>query len=345
MNNKSKNIPCLKNSSNQAALFRRLTFIASALACFVLLPIIESKQQPDGDQGNGNTAEGNGALLSLTTGLQNTADGLQSLFNNTAGNLNTAIGSQALSFNTVGNQNSGIGLGALHNNISGNNNTAAGMSALNANTTGNNNIGVGYLAGYNLTTGDFNIDIGNQGNAGEANTIRIGDANQSSTFIAGINGVPVTGTPVVVDGNGQLGVLASSERFKDEIKPMDKASEAVLGLKPVTFRYKEEVDPKQLPQFGLVAEEVEKVDPDLVARDSNGKVYTVRYEAVNAMLLNEFLKQHRRVAELEETIAQLKSAVAKQEMAIARQQKDRPNPAAQARTKMSKVAPQFVEKR
>jgi hypothetical protein len=119
--------------------------------------------------------------------------------------------------------------------------------------------------------------------------------------------------PVVVDANGQLGITASSERFKNEIKPMDKASEALLGLKPVTFHYKEEIDPKQVPQFGLVAEEVAKVDPDLVARDSNGKIYTVRYEAVNAMLLNEFLKEHRRVEELETAVKQLQSTVAEQQ--------------------------------
>jgi hypothetical protein len=291
-------------------------FIGFTLVCIALVPAAPpggGNSKPDGDLGNGNTAEGNGALFNLTIGIQNTADGLQALFNNTVGSYNTAVGSQALSFNTIGNQNTGAGLGALHNNISGNNNSAIGMSALNSNTIGNNNIGVGYLAGYNLTTGDFNIDIGNQGTAGEANTIRIGDTNQTATFVAGISGVPVTGVAVVVDGNGQLGTLASSERFKNQIKPMNKASEAIFDLKPVTFRYKHELDAKQLPQFGLVAEEVEKVDPDLVAHDATGEVYTVRYEAVNAMLLNEFLKEHRRVEELEAAVKQLQSVVAKQQ--------------------------------
>ena len=164
---------------------------------------------------------------------------------------------------------------------------------------------MGAGAGDNLTTGDNNIDIGNEGFAGEANTIRIGTSgDQTKTFIAGISGTAVTGVAVRVSSSGQLGTVPSSKRFKDEIKPMDKASEAILALKPVSFRYKHEVDPEGTPQFGLVAEEVEKVDPALVARDAQGKVYTVRYEAVNAMLLNEFLKQHRNVQELEATVAQ-----------------------------------------
>ena len=198
-------------------------------------------------------------------------------------------------------------------NTTGFANTATGWNVLSSNTTGSNNIAIGYSAGSNLTIGSYNIDIGNTGVADEANTIRIGDNNQTATFIAGINGVPVAGIPVVVDGNGQLGTLASSERFKNEIKPMNKSSEAIFDLKPVTFRYKNEFDPKQLPQFGLVAEEVEKVDPDLVAHDASGEVYTVRYEAVNAMLLNEFLKEHRRVEELEAAVKQLQSEVAKQQ--------------------------------
>jgi hypothetical protein len=158
---------------------------------------------------------------------------------------------------------------------------------------------LGLNAGSSLTTGNNNIDIGNIGVAAEANTIRIGDpAAQTATFIAGISGATVTGSRVVINSSGQVGVAPSSQRFKDEIKPMDKASEAILGLNPVTFRYKKELDPNRLPQFGLVAEEVEKVNPDLVARDGQGKPYTVRYEEVNAMLLNEFLKEHRKVEQL-----------------------------------------------
>ena len=176
---------------------------------------------------------------------------------------------------------------------------------------------MGGFAGYNLTTGSNNIDIGNVGVTREENTIRIGDDTaQTRTFIAGIAGAMVTGSAVYIDTtSGQLGLLSSSERFKDGIEPMGNASEALLSLRPVTFRYKKNIDAKGAPQFGLVAEEVEKVNPDLVVRDAEGKVFTVRYEAVNAMLLNEFLKEHR-------TVQSLKSLVAKQEVMITQQQKE-----------------------
>jgi len=166
---------------------------------------------------------------------------------------------------------------------------------------------LGFKAGRNLTTGNNNIDIGNMGVAGESNTIRIGTTGtQTATFIAGISGATVpTGIAVVVDADGHLGTTTSSARFKEAIKPMDKASEAILALKPVTFRYKHELDPEGIPQFGLVAEDVEKVNSDLVARDDEGKPYTVRYEAVNAMLLNEFIKEHREVQELKKQLAAL----------------------------------------
>jgi Chaperone of endosialidase len=164
---------------------------------------------------------------------------------------------------------------------------------------------LGTIAGINLTSGNNNIDIGNTGVAGESNTIRIGtQGTQTATYSAGIYGTTVSrGANVFVDANGRLGARSSSKRFKEGIKPMDEASEAILALKPVTFRYKKEIDPDATPQFGLVAEEVAKVNPDLVVRDDDGNVYTVRYEAVNAMLLNEFLKAHRRIEEL---TAQLK---------------------------------------
>jgi uncharacterized coiled-coil protein SlyX len=183
---------------------------------------------------------------------------------------------------------------------------------------------LGDSAGRNLTTGSNNIYIGNGGSSpGESNKVRIGrSGSQKATFIAGISGVTVPGgVGVIVGPDGKLGTVVSSERYKDSVKPMDKASEAILALKPVTFRYKHELDPDGIPQFGLVAEEVEKVNPDLVARHADGKAYTVRYEAVNAMLLNEFLKEHRKVEEQEATIAQLKSALAKQETVDAQQQK------------------------
>lgn len=263
--------------------------------------------------GTRNTANGAFTLFSNTTGIENMANGYQALFNNTSGSENTANGAFALYHNTIGHDNAANGQAALVNNTTGNDNTAEGVTALDNNTTGNNNIAVGSTAGFNLTTGDFNIDIGNNGVGGEAFTIRIGDVEaQTRAFIAGIFAVPVTGTGVVVDSDGQLGVAVSSQRFKDEIKPMDKASEAILALKPVTFRYKHEIDSKRIPQFGLVAEEVAKVNPDLVACDAKGEPYTVRYDAINAMLLNEFIKEHHKVQKQEATIADLRSAIAQQ---------------------------------
>jgi len=283
------------------------------------------------DTGSYNTAIGAAALSSNTTGIQNTAIGTDALVANTTGSLNNAFGQYALSLNTTGHENTAIGVYALESNSTGfrntaighaaladgngndntangvnalvsnagNNNVAIGIGALEKNTTGSQNIGLGSSAGRNLTTGGNNIEIGNQGIAGESNTIRLGkQGTQSATYIAGISGATVpTGVPVIVDTGGHLGTTTSSARFKEAIQPMDKASEAILALRPVTFRYKHHLDPAGVPQFGLVAEDVQKVNPDLVARDEQGKPYTVRYEAVNAMLLNEFLKAHRTIEE------------------------------------------------
>jgi hypothetical protein len=249
-----------------------------------------------------NTGTGANALSSNTTGTQNTATGVAALEINKIGNYNTATGVLALSHTTSGSNNVATGVNALYANQRGRDNTAEGFQAL-KNSTGSSNIAIGSSSGVNLTTGsNNNIDIGNQGVAGDLNTIRIGGNTpnfgfQKATFIAGIHRVAVTGSAVVVSASGQLGVAPSSARFKEAIKPMDKASEAILQLQPVTFRYNKELDPDAIPQFGLIAEQVEKVNPDLVARDDEGKVYTVRYEAVNAMLLNEFLKEHRRAEE------------------------------------------------
>jgi hypothetical protein len=285
--------------------------------------------------GVNNVAIGASALYSNTTGYQNTATGTLALRTNTTGYNNTANGYFALQSNTAGNSNAATGFFALVNNSTGNNNTADGFNALYGNTTGNNNIALGFQAGQNLTTGDNNIDIGNVGVAGEAGVIRIGTTGtQTATFVAGIRGVPISGgTEVGVNSNGQLGVRASSARYKDAIKPMDKASEAILALKPVTFRYKKDLDPTGIPQFGLVAEDVEKVNPDLVARDDEGKPYTVRYEAVNAMLLNEFLKAHRRIEEQDKRIDQLMAELKQQ---TARIQK------VSAQVELNKTAPQTV---
>ena len=200
--------------------------------------------------------------------------------------------------------------------MSGDFNTAVGEAALVSNTSGSNNIALGHSAGIDITMGDRNIDIGNTGEGGDTNTIRIGSI-QTRTFIAGIRGVTTgnnNAVPVLIDSDGQLGTTSSSRRFKKEIKPMHEVSEAILALKPVTFHYKS--DATNTPQFGLIAEEVAQVDSDLVVRDNDGEIYTVRYEAVNAMLLNEFLKEHRRVQkqtqkiqEQETTIAELKKQV------------------------------------
>jgi len=256
-------------------------------------------------EGVGNTAIGNSALSHNELGNANTATGNHALFKNTTAHDNTATGAGALFSNTTG-SNTATGVGSLYSNTTGDGNTAEGNNSLMNNTTGSGNIALGSTAGLNLTTGDSNIDIGNQGVAGEANTIRIGSGLQTRAFIGGISGVAVAGDPVVVNSSGQLGVgMPSSKRFKGEIKPMGDASEAILGLKPVTFRYKNDLDPKRITRFGLVAEEVEKVNRDLVARDAKSEPYPVRYEAVNAMLLNEFLKEHRKVEEQEATITQL----------------------------------------
>jgi hypothetical protein len=273
------------------------------------------------EDGNENTATGYFALSSNTSGSQNTANGVNALYSNTGGVANTATGDSALESN-FGHFNTANGWVALQSNTSGNNNTACGVGALFDNTIGENNIALGADAGHNLTTGSNNIDIGNEGARGESATIRIGtQGTQTKTFIAGISGAAIRGMEVRVNQNGRLGTAPSSERFKELIKPMDKASAVLLALRPVTFRYKPDIDPEGVPQFGLVAEEVEKVNPDLVARDEEGKPYSVRYDAVNAMLLNEFLKEHRTVQELKSTAARQEANAAKQEATIARQQK------------------------
>ena len=279
--------------------------------------------------GNANTASGLGALLSNTTGRNNTATGegalidnnsddntatgASALFSNTTGNINTANGSQALLSNTLGVGNTANGVNALEMNENGSFNTAVGVAALVSNTSGNANIALGWSAGSNLTTGDDNIDIGNTGVAGESNTVRIGDSgSQTRTFIAGIRGA-TTGNmdaiAVVIDSAGQLGTVSSSRRFKKEIKPMENISEAILALKPVTFQYN--ADKTNTAQFGLIAEQVAEVNPDLVVRDEKGEIYTVRYDAVNAMLLNEFLKEHHKVEQLEKQVERLASGLQK----------------------------------
>ncbi len=292
--------------------------------------------------GHDNTATGYTALSGNSTGNDNTATGVNALQNNTTGFRNTAIGSSALVLNDVGVANTAVGWRALQLNSGNGNSTAVGASAL-GNSTGFENTALGTNAGVNLTDGVFNIDIGAEvvGVAGESRTIRIG-TTQTRTFIAGISGATVAGgVGVIVGTDGKLGTVVSSARIKEAVQPMDKASEAILALKPVTFRYKKELDPKGIPQFGLVAEDVENVNPALVARDQQGKPYTVRYEAVNAMLLNEFLKDHK-------TMQELKSNAAKQEATITCQQKQiealtKGLQKVSAQLELSKAAPQTVK--
>ena len=243
--------------------------------------------------GSQNTANGALALFDNTTGFANTANGLGALLSNNTGSNNTAVGGIALSNNINGSDNTAIGLRALGSNIDGSFNTAVGGGALTNNTTGNSNTAFGVGAGSGVITADNVIAIGAQG----ANV-------DSSCFIGNIRGVTTANTnaiPVVIDSAHQLGTMSSSRRFKNEIQPMDKASESILALRPVTFYYKS--DKGGTPQFGLVAEQVAEVNPDLVVRDDEGEIYTVRYDAVNAMLLNEFLKTHRKMEAQEAMIA------------------------------------------
>ena len=272
--------------------------------------------------GDWNTAVGALALYT-NTGNSNTACGAESLQNNTSGNNNVASGALALFTNSTGYSNTADGAFALYNNTAGHDNTAVGIQAL-TKSTGNSNIALGSNAGSNVTTGSNNIDIGNKGVAGDARKIRIGAAGtHTGTFIAGVYNVNEGGTikPIYINSNGQLGTQppASSRRFKTEIAPMGKTSEAILDLEPVTFRHK--CDDENTPQFGLIAEEVAKADPTLVLRDDNGEIYTVRYDAVNAMLLNEFLKEHRKVQEQEADIKELKNIAARQNAVIGKQQR------------------------
>jgi hypothetical protein len=258
--------------------------------------------------GINNTATGAQALFSNTDGGFNTANGFQALYSNTTGFENTANGTNTLYYNTTGTHNTATGVEALLSNITGTGNTASGFQALH-NNRGSFNIGLGNQAGYNLTGGNRNIDIGNGGVAGESNTIRIGNI-QTATYIVGISGSTATGgAAVFVASDGKLGTVTSSRRFKKDIADMNAASEALLALRPVTFHYKPELDKAGIPQYGLVAEEVAEVNPDLVVRDEKGEIYTVRYEAVNAMLLNEFLKEHRKNQRQEATIARLEKQI------------------------------------
>ena len=280
-----------------------------------------------------NVAIGEEALQAHTSGGDNVAIGSGAMALGTSGSYNTAIGDTAMAF-ANGSDNVAVGDGALNAangnenigigqqaclNCAGDNNIAIGQFAGQSVTTGASNILLGHNAGLNITTGSSNIEIASSGTSKDSGVIRIGDAGtQSKTYIAGISGVTVgRGAAVMVTSKGQLGVATSSARYKEAIEPMKDASAAILSLQPVTFHYKKELDPEGTRQFGLVAEEVAKVDSDLVANDDSGKPYTVRYEAVNAMLLNEFLKEHRKVESQAAELQVTKSQVASQSKEIA----------------------------
>jgi hypothetical protein len=255
--------------------------------------------------GFNNTAIGSQALRSNTTGTSNTATGSQALPTNTNGFNNTATGTLSLRDNTSGTENTADGAAALADNTTGGNNTAIGGVALSRNTTGSGNIAIGVGAGANLTTGNNNIEIGNVGVAAESNTIRIGTKGvQTRTLIAGINNAPVlVGSPVLVNAIGRLGIQVSSARFKRDIREMGKASGGLMKLRPVTFRYKD--DPAGTLQYGLVAEEVARVYPELVTYGADGQVEAVAYHLLPAMLLNEMQKQVRENQRKDEWIAVL----------------------------------------
>jgi hypothetical protein len=285
-----------------------------------------------------NTAVGAAALLLNTTGLENTAIGTEALFHNTIGNDNTASGFRALSSNTTGDHNTAIGFGGLLNNTNGADNTATGLFALANSTTGNGNVAVGSGAGMFIVDGNNNVAIGQM--AGTTfvhaiNSIAIGAPGAgnfadlgNTCFIGSIHGEGVSDVgsaqAVFVDQFNVVGIVPSSRRFKHDVQPMDKASEALLALKPVTFKYN--IDKKGTAQFGLIAEEVAEVNPDLVSRDKEGEITTVRYEQINAMLLNEFLKEHRKVEQMQKQIDALTAVVQK----------------VSAQLELSKAAPQTV---
>ena len=289
---------------------------------------------PGGNTGANETALGSFSLKSNTSGTDNAAVGASALATNTGGSFNTAVGALALQSNVTGGSNTAVGfdsmqgvtsggvnaalgINSLESDTTGMDNTAIGAGALSHTTGGSSDVALGFNAGSAFTAGEsFNIDIGNTGTAGESNTIRIGTiGTHTAAFIAGVNGNTSSGgTTVFINGNGQLGTLTSSLRFKQDVQDMDSASDRLLQLRPVTFHYRPEVDDGSgLLQYGLIAEEVAQVDPGLVQYDGEGRPAAVRYHFVNAMLLNELQKQRRRIAELEAQMAEQRGRLALQD--------------------------------
>lgn len=278
----------------------------SGIMRFQQLPLLQTLES------NSSFSAGPLALSSITTGFYNNAIGANTLLYNTSGSDNAASGYNAMVFNTTGSFNTATGAFALGPNTTGNNNTADGWAALGNNTTGSNNIAIGYGAGSNVSNSN-NIEIGNVGASSDTGTIRIGcttncapGAPQTSAFIAGIYRMAtgLAGVSVVVDANGQLGTVSSSRRYKEDIKDMGIASDGLMRLRPVTFRYKKPLDDGSKPvQYGLIAEEVAEVYPDLVARSADGQIETVKYQLLYPMLLNELQKQNVTIAAQKEHIA------------------------------------------
>jgi Chaperone of endosialidase len=272
--------------------------------------------------GTFNTAAGSQALQNNTTGSYNTATGSAALPVNTSGSFNTASGALALQFNMTGSSNTGIGYGALDLNSAGQGNTAIGYNALPNNTTGSNNIAIGNTAGINVGSGNSgNIHIGSPGSSADVGAIRIG-VSQTSFFAAGIRSV-TTGSnnaiPVVIDSNGQLGTVSSSQRFKEDIQDMGDASNGLMRLRPVTFRYQKPfADGSKPVQYGLIAEEVAEVYPDLVAHSSDGQIETVKYQVLDSMLLNEMQRQQKEIMALEEQNEALQERLSRLEAATVR---------------------------
>jgi hypothetical protein len=272
-----------------------------------------------GGTGSNNTGMGVGALYSYSTGGDNTASGYEALYSNTTGNLNVAVGFQALHSITATSDNAAFGSQALYSNVTGSDNTALGHKALLHATSGSNNIAVGWFAGQSLTTGSNNIEIGSQGAAADHNTIRIGtQGTQAATFIAGIYNHSLTGSEVVISSTGELGVHASSERFKTAIAPMATNSAKLQQLRPVTFHLK--TDPKGALQYGLIAEEVAKIYPELVIRDESGRIDGVRYDELAPMLLNEMQKQQKAATAQAAEISALKQQLAVMQAAVVKLQ-------------------------
>lgn len=286
------------------------------------------------DTGSGNTAVGASALFNNATGIENSALGYHALFSHQGANFNNAVGGFALSSDETGSSNNAFGHSALANNVTGIRNTAIGDMAL-VSSTGSDNIALGANAGINQDTGSQNIYIGDSGSSGQERVIAIG-ANSptgtpyTQTYIGGIYNAPVTDRIAYIQADGRLGTLMSSQRYKEDIQSMDAASDALYSLRPVTFHYKQKIDPSHKLSFGLVAEEVAEVSPDLVSPDAEGKPQTVRYDAINAMLLNEFLKEHRKVEELESRLArqekQMESMAASLQRVSAQNETSRPTP-------------------